>query len=151
MCFGKTARGGIVKVSGEFSKTRVEKSCVTMCVVTMLMLFLACQTLTPQQRALKQLAIARKDAKDGKNSQAIIEYRKALESDPKLAIAHFELGQLYLGNKDLLSGFRQVSMAVQLDGSNVEARMLLGNMFLAGQKYRSEEHTSELQSHVNLV
>src|SRR5579864_5315495 len=94
-----------------------------------------CQKLTPQQMALKQLESARKDAREGNASRAIIEYRRAIQSDSKLAVAHFELGKLYESNNDLLNAYRQLSMAVQLDGSSLPARTQLAQLLLADRNY----------------
>src|SRR5579872_7559046 len=102
-----------------------------------------CQKLTPQQMALKQLESARKDAREGNASRAIIEYRRAIESDPKLAVAHFELGKLYNQNRDALNAYRQLSSAVQLDGSNLAARTQLGEMLLMGHSYDAAKQQAD--------
>src|SRR4029077_10072089 len=96
----------------------------------------ACQTGTPQQRAQKLLAKAQQDAKRGKTNRAIIEYRRAIQDDPKLAIAHFELGRLYSeGPESALDGFRELTLAVDLDSSNLAARGLLGDLLIKAGQY----------------
>lgn len=95
----------------------------------------ACESLTPAQKAQKQLAIARTDAKSGKVSESIIAYRQAIQNDPKLAVAHYELGKLYEERQEFINAFRQLSQAVDLDGSNSDARFRLANLLLAARKY----------------
>jgi len=95
----------------------------------------ACNRLTPLQRSQRELATARTDVKLGKISESIIEYRRALQDDPKLEVAHFELGELYIGEGDYLNGSRHLTAAVDLDGSNFAARLALADILLLAHNY----------------
>src|SRR5690348_1035867 len=116
-------------------RKKLPKRCALSVLMAVVLVAAGCQKTTPQQKALKQVDRARKDAKQGDVSRAIIEYREAIQYDPKLAIAHFELGKLYAQSGDLLNAFRQVSQAVDLDGSNRDAREMLAQLLLAGHEY----------------
>lgn len=98
-------------------------------------LLVGCSRMTPTERAQKELSDARQSTEEGKTSVAIIEYRRALQDDPKLAVAHFELGKLFVKQGDLLTGFRQLNASVELDGSNADARLALADLLLAGKNY----------------
>jgi tetratricopeptide (TPR) repeat protein len=95
----------------------------------------ACNRLTRGQQAQKLLTQARQDAQAEKSNQAIIDYRRAIQSDPKLAVAHFELGQLYVQRLDYLNGMRQFSFVVESDPGNAPARLAIAEIFLLSQKY----------------
>ena len=49
---------------------------------------------------------------------AIIEFKNAIQKNPKLAKAHFQLGLAYLSSHQVLSGFIQMRTAVRLDPQN---------------------------------
>jgi Tfp pilus assembly protein PilF len=49
---------------------------------------------------------------------AIIEFKNAIQINPKLAKAHFQLGLAYVSSHQLLSGFIQMRTAVRLDPQN---------------------------------
>ncbi len=101
-----------------------------------LVLFVAaCTQLSPEQRAQEQLAKARTDVKQGKVDEAIIEYRRAIQTDSKLAVLHFELSKLYVGRQDYLSGAKQLNIAVQLEPSNREAHLALADILLLAKNY----------------
>jgi tetratricopeptide (TPR) repeat protein len=95
----------------------------------------ACKQLSPEQRAQEQLAKAREYAKRGKVNEAIIEYRRAIQTDSKLAVLHYELGKLYVDREDYLSGAQQMNTAVQLDPSNREAHLALAGILLLAKNY----------------
>src|SRR4029077_1815885 len=91
--------------------------------LTLLLFTAACERQSPVDKAAKQLARAREEVKRGKVGAAIIAYRQAVHNDPRLAAAHLELGKLYADRQDYVNGFQQLSMAVDLDGSNDAARL----------------------------
>jgi Tfp pilus assembly protein PilF len=95
----------------------------------------ACSHMTPAQKAQQQLEAARADVRKGKSADAIIEYRRALQADPRLAAAHFELGQLYVKSGDYTAGGRQLTAAVELDGSNSDARLALADLLLLARNF----------------
>ena len=63
---------------------------------------------------------------------AVIQFKKALQADPKYAEAHFQLGLAYLhqGNdrQHFVSGYQEVRTATELDPNNLKARLELGNL-----------------------
>ncbi len=95
----------------------------------------ACKQSSPTQLAQERLTKAREYAKQGKVDEAIIEYRRAIQADSKLAILHFELSKLYIDRQDYLSGAQQLNITVQLEPSNQEARLTLADIFLLAKNY----------------
>lgn len=127
--------GEDVKTGKQYSRWSTETGLALLTLGVLFVSSVACQTLTPAQKAQKQLATARKDVQSGKVSEAIIAYRQAVQNDPKLAVAHYELGKLYEEHQEYINAFRQLSQAVDLDGSNIDARLRLGNLLLAARKF----------------
>ena len=64
--------------------------------------------------------------------RAGLEFKNALQIDPKYADAYFMLGQVALKQGDPRGAYSNLSKAVTLDPGNVQARLLLGRILLAG-------------------
>src|SRR5215469_14484764 len=61
----------------------------------------------------------------GQASQAIDEYKKALEIDPNNSLIYSEMAESYLRNNRLRESTDSATKAVQLDRDNIEAHKLL--------------------------
>jgi len=57
-----------------------------------------------------------------KPDEAVIWFKKALQQEPEMAIAHYKLGQLYHKKGDAKLAYAQLSLAVQQDPKMAEAR-----------------------------
>jgi tetratricopeptide (TPR) repeat protein len=66
----------------------------------------------------------------GQPSQAIDEYRKALEIDPNNSLIYSEMAESYLRNNRLGQATDSATKAVQLDRDNIEAHKLLSTIYL---------------------
>ena len=84
----------------------------------------------PQVEAQKHLKKAQEEAAQGKTSEAIVEYRRAIQNNPKLPQAHLALGKLFLQNKELQNAFKQFAIATKLDPNNADARLSAAEMIL---------------------
>ncbi len=54
----------------------------------------------PNKQKFKYLRSGEAYFEKGKYQEAVIEYRNALEIDPRLAVAHYQLGRTYLALKN---------------------------------------------------
>jgi tetratricopeptide (TPR) repeat protein len=54
----------------------------------------------------------------------------ALKSDDKSWLAHYTLGRIYWEKKDLVNAGRQIGLAIQLEPSFPDSRLLAGNIFV---------------------
>jgi len=83
--------------------------------------------------------MARGDAylKEEKASEAVIEYKNALQLAPNDAKAHYGLAQAYLANKEPQKAFWELQETVRLDGTNIDARLALGQFLLLGREDES--------------
>jgi tetratricopeptide (TPR) repeat protein len=66
----------------------------------------------------------------GQVSQAIDEYKKALELDPNNSLIYSEMAESYLRNSRLRDATETAQKAVQIDPGNVEAHKLLSTIYL---------------------
>src|SRR5205085_11020411 len=84
-------------------------------------------------------------------SEAADAFRKALEQNPQFPRAHYDLGLALYSLGNVPEAAVEFKSAINLrGGSYPDAHYELGRIYAAEQKYRSEEHTSELQSQSNI-
>jgi tetratricopeptide (TPR) repeat protein len=69
-----------------------------------------------------------------KPSEAIIEYKNALQIDPNDAAAHYGLAQAYMASQDVRKAYWELQETVRLDPSNLDARLGLGQFLLFGKQ-----------------
>ena len=76
--------------------------------------------------------------KDQKWQEASLEFRNALQIDDKLASAHWGLAQAYEGLQRFPEMITELQKTNELDKSNLDSRVKLGNYFLAASSGRQE-------------
>jgi tetratricopeptide (TPR) repeat protein len=67
---------------------------------------------------------------EGQASQAIEEYKKALELDPNNSLIYAEMGQSYLRNNRPREAADNATKAISIDPDNIEAHKLLTTIYL---------------------
>jgi tetratricopeptide (TPR) repeat protein len=72
--------------------------------------------------------------KDQKYQEASLEYRGALQIDGNMAAAHWGLAQSYEGLQRYPEMIEELRRTIDLDKNNFDARIKLGNYYLAGAK-----------------
>jgi tetratricopeptide (TPR) repeat protein len=76
--------------------------------------------------------------KDKKYQEASIEFRNAIQIDDRLGSAHWGLAQAYEGLQRWGEMMDELKRAVDLDANNLDARIRLGNYYLAPPNRTSE-------------
>jgi tetratricopeptide (TPR) repeat protein len=66
----------------------------------------------------------------GQTSQAIEEYKKALELDPSNSLIYSEMAESYLRNNKQREAVDNANKAIQIDRDNIEAHKLLSSVYL---------------------
>src|SRR5215472_3495978 len=66
----------------------------------------------------------------GQSSQAIDEFKKALEIDPNNSLIYSEMAESYLRNNRVGDASDNANKAIQLDRDNIEAHKLLSTIYL---------------------
>ena len=81
------------------------------------------------------LASGDKSFAAGKYSEAVIEYRNAIQVDPRRARAHYQLGRTYLELKSPEAAYKELQETVTLDPTNREAQLQLAALLISGKRY----------------
>jgi tetratricopeptide (TPR) repeat protein len=74
--------------------------------------------------------------KDKKYQEASIEFRNAIQIDARYASAHWGLAQAYEGLQRWSEMIEELKQAVDLDGSNLDARVKLGTYYVGANAIR---------------
>ena len=96
------------------------------------LLFTAGCNRDPNVRKQKYLESGKRFEASGKYREAAIQFSNALKVDKDFAPAHYELAKAYIQLGNPMPAYGELLRAVDLDPSNKQARIDLGNMFLAG-------------------
>ncbi|HEY6120000.1 MAG TPA: tetratricopeptide repeat protein [Pyrinomonadaceae bacterium] len=104
----------------------------------------------PEKTKAAHLAKGETYLKDQKFQEASIEFRNALQIDDKLAAAHWGLAQAFEGLQRWPEMFEELRRTVELDKNNFDARIKLGNMYVAGSK-RNADLLNEAERLVNEI
>src|SRR6185436_12540433 len=75
---------------------------------------------------------------DSKFQEASLEFRNAIQIDDKLAAAHWGLARAYEGLERFPEMIDELRKTITLDKENLDARLKLGNYYLAGSRNRAE-------------
>src|SRR5260370_32195047 len=76
--------------------------------------------------------------KDQKFQEASLEFRNAIQIDEKLAPAHWGLARAYEGLQRFQEAFEELRKTTELDHENLDARVKLGNYYIAAAKGHPE-------------
>ena len=76
--------------------------------------------------------------KDEKFQEASLEFRNAIQIDDKLASAHWGLARAYEGLQRFQETFEELRKTTELDKDNLDARVKLGNYYIAAAKGHPE-------------
>jgi tetratricopeptide (TPR) repeat protein len=83
----------------------------------------------------KYLASGDKYFKDGKYNEAILQYRNAVQLNPRLARAHYQLAQAYVATQSFQAAYKELQQTLDFDPGNVEAQLQFASMLIAGKKF----------------
>src|SRR5215475_8912316 len=86
----------------------------------------------PNKQKQKYLESGKRYASEDKLREAIIQFSNALKVDRNFDDAHYELSKVYLKQGSALPAYAELLRTVDLAPNNVQARIDLGNMQLAG-------------------
>jgi len=89
----------------------------------------------PNVRKQKYLQSGEKYLAKGKLNEAIVEFRNAVEIDPRFAAAHYQLARTYLRSKNPEAAYRELLETVSLDPKNSEAQLELAAMLVGGRQF----------------
>lgn len=95
---------------------------------------------SPDEKKTAFFEKGKKLLESGDSVSARLEFKNAIQIDPDFAQAYHYLGKIELHQKNGKAAFGALSRAVALDPENIDARLDLGRLFLAGNALdRAEE------------
>ena len=106
---------------------RVLKGC---CAVLGMLLLLSCGG--PEEKKMKFYTKGKALYEKGEMVKAGLEFKNALQIDPKFADAYTMMGMVKLKQGDLQGAFGSFTKATELDPNQLNAQAQLGRLFLAG-------------------
>ena len=89
---------------------------------------------TPEKAKAQHVARGQALLKEKKFQEASLEFRSALQIDPKLADAHWGLANAYEGLQRYQEAFDEMRQTAELDPNNLDVRVRLANYYLVGSK-----------------
>jgi tetratricopeptide (TPR) repeat protein len=108
------------------------------CFVALALSLAAC-TRSPE----KYLASGDKYLKAGKYNEAILQYRNAVQLNPRLGKAHFQLAQAYLAMQSFQAAYKELQQTVDVDPGSAEAQLQLASMLIAAKKFDDAKAAAE--------
>jgi tetratricopeptide (TPR) repeat protein len=107
------------------------------CLLAAVAIFLAGCTTSAHSKA-QHLEQGEKYLNDSKFQEASLEFRNAIQIDDKLGAAHWGLARAFEGLQRYPEMLEEMKKAIALDPNNLDARLKLGNIYLANSQGHAE-------------
>ena len=120
---------------------RTRTLAILLCVPLLLVVF-GCSS--NEEKAAKFITRGDRLIEKGDPVRAILQYKNALQLDPKSAAAYFALGKALLIQKQYLQAYRTLSAALELDPNLDEARLEVATLLSGGQPETALEQLSKI-------
>jgi len=108
-----------------------------LCFLLSAAIFLAGCT-NPEKAKADHVAKGEAYLKDSKFQEASLEFRNAIQIDDNYAAAHWGLARAFEGLERYPEMLTELQKTITKDGNNLDARLKLGNYYLAGYRGRPE-------------
>jgi FimV-like protein len=140
------------KTKNDVSCTRCRRRALPSRLVVSVLLVLASVMLStlvgcsrnPKVQAEKHYARAEKFLKENNPDAAIIELRSAIQLNPKLAKAHFELANIELQRGAPQIAFQEYVAATRADGKHRQAQVMVGEMLARARNFSEARGQAQL-------
>ena len=96
-----------------------------------------CDWFSPESNKAKHLEQGQAYFNKGQYSEALLEFKNVVQLDPKDAATHYRLALTYLklgGTTNLQGAFAELTRTVELDKTNRDAQLKLGELYLLGNE-----------------
>lgn len=110
--------------------------------LAMALLLSACSS-DPNKQKQAYLESGEKYYKAGKYQEAVIEFRNAIQIDPRLAAAHWKLAGAYLKLGNSEAAYHELTETVSLDPGNADAQMDLAGLLVARRQFDAAQTAAE--------
>src|SRR5205809_930540 len=119
-------------------KTECRGPVYTALLLCLAAVFLLAGCSRPEKAKAEHLSKGEAYLKDEKYQEASIEFRNAIQIDDKLAAAHWGLARAYEGMQRFQEAFDELRKTADLDPNNLDAKVRLGNYYMAIAKGNPE-------------
>jgi Tfp pilus assembly protein PilF len=75
----------------------------------------------------------------GQYQEAAIQFANAIHIDPKFEQAHYKLGSCDIRLRQWPDAYKELTRAVQLQPTDLKARLELGNLLLLGRQFQAAQ------------
>jgi len=109
--------------------------------------FTGCDQFSPEAQKAKHRERALSYFEKGQYQEALIEFRNVTQLDPQDANLHYRLALTHLklgGTVNLQGSFTELSRTVELDKSNRDAQLKLGELYLLGNEPAKARKQAEI-------
>src|ERR1700677_1691260 len=121
-----------MRISPMFELRKIHVNRVAAIALSLSLAFTAGCNRDPNVRKQKYLESGKRYEASGKNKEAAIQFSNALKVDKNYADAHYELAKVYMKMGSLMPAYSELIRTVDLAPNNLDARIALGDMLLAG-------------------
>lgn len=97
----------------------------------------------PNKRKLRMLNSGIEYVGNRKYQEAIIQFRNAVQLDPRFAAAHYQLARAYLNVGNSAAAYRELNETVGLDPANLDARLNLAKLMIGYRQYDKAQEEAE--------
>jgi tetratricopeptide (TPR) repeat protein len=111
---------------------------VTLLSLSLAALFAISGCTNPEKAKIAHVEKGEAYLKDERFQEASLEFRSAVQIDEQLAPAHWGLARSYEGLQRFQEAFEELRKTTQLDPANLDARVKLGNYYIAAAKGNSQ-------------
>lgn len=101
-------------------------------------LFVLSGCTSPEKAKAEHVSRGEAFLKEQKFQEASLEFRNAVQIDDKYGAAHWGLARAYEGLERFQEAFDELRRAIDLDKNNLEAKVTLGNYYMAGANRSAE-------------
>jgi len=122
---------------------RIRILAILLCVPLLLGLF-GCSS--NEEKAIKYIARGDRLMEAGDSMRAILQYKNALQLNPKSSAAQLALGKAFLARKEYLPAYRSLSAALELNPDLDEARVEVATLLSGGQPDKALEEISQIRN-----
>src|SRR5271165_4703542 len=128
---------------GEFMRNRYVISIAMALLAVLLVGATGCKS-NPEKAKKKYLESGLSYVDKKQYDAAVIQFKKALQVDPKYSEAHYQLGMTYLRQQSqdpqrVKDAYIELHQAAELDPNNLKARLEMGNVQWAGRHFKQAE------------
>jgi tetratricopeptide (TPR) repeat protein len=105
-------------------------------------------TRNPEAAKRKYVESGMKYMEQKKYDSAVIQFKKALQVDPRYAEAHYQLATAELDLQHFPEAYTELSQAVEIDPNHIKARLALGSLLMAAHQFpKAEEQARYVVEH----